>query len=60
MVYRNTITGLEVITDCVIHAPNFERVDNSVDTDIDGAMVQDAVASPIEEKPKKRTRRAKK
>lgn len=32
MVYRNKITGLEIITECIISAPQFERVDKIVET----------------------------
>ena len=29
MRYRNIVTGLEIITDCVVNAPNFELIEDA-------------------------------
>lgn len=59
MLYRNTITGLEFMTDCVICAPNVERVDNTPHKQTPPAIKPEE-PTPKEEKPRKRTRRVKK
>ena len=60
MVYRNKITGLEIITDCVISAPQFELVESAPKKVIETPPAETSEESLVEDKPKKRRTRAKK
>lgn len=51
MVYRNKITGLELITDCIISAPQFERID-----EVKEAPPAETSGESFDKPKKKRTR----
>lgn len=63
MRYRNIVTGLEIITDCVVNAPNFELIEDASKkiTKTETPQTKTSEESLVlENKPKKRTKRAKK
>lgn len=63
MRYRNIVTGLEIITDCVVNAPNYELIEDApkVTTKVETPQTETSEGSlVVEDKPKKRTKRAKK
>ena len=63
MRYRNIVTGLEVITDCVVYAPNYELIEDAPKKITKAETPQTETSGEslvLEDKPKKRTKRAKK
>jgi len=63
MIYRNKVTGLEIITDCVVNAPNYELIEDAPKkiAKTETPQIEKSEESLVlEDKPKKRTKRAKK